>query len=307
MPILDLQSSRWQKLSPFGDPTTLVLLLQKLTDATEKNSTETIKLVQDMIIHQYEICPATLAAFPYFWQARTVIPGDDVEDYFITVGQIASSCFMAKNEAPADLFADFAQTCRLAEPECVSQIVSSRSGLRTLYYLSAAALALAGHRLGRLFQDNFFPDRRADTAAKCPRCNSLTRFACFEDGLVAFPPRAKYPEPPDISAELLQPRTVAEPARHPNPWRPVAELIAHVSQSRSGSAGLLENRNAALLAAASGVSHTMPTGQIFALIGGIIEAKTSGQAARRYYHANDRVRCAQCDVSFTFADHWYLL
>jgi len=228
-------------------------------------------------------------------------------DIWILIGHIAATYKPEVDPAPPDLLQAFHSSLVTAESGCLSGPLKEVWDLRTAYYLVLAALALAGHPLGKLVMDNLFPHTEAESAAICPSCNNRVRVAFFNSGVEVLANAKSHASAPVTNRILDGPRVFQALHRSPNSWKSMAGTFREFLQHTSERPDLRLHLEAAGVALKAGISSDLDIGIAFSVLGGLLTLKGFPGPAMRYFHAWDKILCPLCKREFIFADHWWLL
>jgi hypothetical protein len=303
---LPLDSPRWRSLESFGgDSSEIPALIRQLLQQADPADGEALAELQDRIYQQYSCTEAAYAVLPYLIEAATTRPPDQGVNLWILIGSIAATCQPSLDHPPQDLLPAFRLGISEAEPRCLQALLQGKWDLIRSYYLSLASIALAGHRLGKLFVDNLFPHAEANSTAICPKCRAQIEVAVFDTGLVVQDPQKPYPDPPAPGLPPEKPRRFQFTARSPNPWATVGRESRALIRARSDLAPVTPHLEAAASLAESGLTPDAPAALVFCLVGSLITLKGFPEPAVRYFHTCDSIACPNCGNRFIFAEHWW--
>lgn len=209
---------------------------------------------------------------------------------------IVSPHVIIDETAPSDLLPEFRSALSEAEGRCVALL--RRSGLDDVsrYYLSLAAIGMAGHPLGMLVMDHMDPNEEAESAAICVNCRNEFSVAVNEEGIftsdeVGLPESAR-------QAPLSQGASAPAACRSSNPWKDLVGDLRSFVATFDSSDVRYRCATAGLSAAEDGITRSTSGTAAFGLLGDLM-------AASRYLHACDQVRCPQCGCEFVFAERWW--
>lgn len=303
---LSLESPRWQTLQSFGGISEdLPKLIEQAQAECALGKNQAFRNLQDRIYHQYSCCEATFAVLPYLVEIGAEVPYEKCRDIWVLVGHIAVTCDAYAELSPVDLLPVFRSALSDAEPRCIESFLANPLELYETYYLSVAAIGMAGHPLGKLFMDNPFAHKEAESTAICPYCGMRIQVACFDSGLVVGYDPVLYPNPPESSQMPERPGAFEIPKRSPNPWAPVGRELRALIQKGGDLPGARSYLEVAALLAEGGLTPDVDIKIVFSLLGALITLKGYPKPAMRYFHTHDKISCPSCKSNFVFADHWW--
>jgi len=304
---LPLDSPQWSQLNTFGgnaqDVPELIRQVQRERRLGAK--TAFAKLV-DRVFQQFSATEALYPTIPYLVDLGVQLSDDQASELWKWIGTVAACAGVAEPGAPPDFEEAYREALATAELHCVRTLLSGGRERFDAYELGVAAVALAGHRLGRLVMDNYSPEDDAETAAICPVCGKEVQIAVFDEGLVVEDQEFHgYPDPPQPPRRFNEASVSDVPPRDPNPWRQVADTLTASVDADDAPPLPASHIATAIKVASLGVSQGVTAGPAFSLLGCLIALNGGREPARRYFHAWDDLECPFCRARFRFADAWW--